>query len=243
MKRLAFLVALALAATTLSGCGVSIVNGSGKMVTETRPVANFTSFVLAGMGDATITQGSVESLVIEAEDNVMPLLKSDVKNGVLTVLLDQKDWKDVVRPTKGVKITLGVKNLNALELAGLGNIDVPALKTTAFTIKISGAGNVRVPKLEATDLTSTLTGVGNTELSGQVTRETVEMSGAGQFSAGNLSCQTAKLTLTGTGNATVWVRDTLDVTIGGAGNVSYYGSPKVTKSVTGLGVLSPMGNK
>lgn len=243
MKRLLLLAILVSAALILSGCGFSIVNGSGRVITQTRNVANFSSFVLDGMGDVTITQGSTESLVIEAEDNVMPLLKSEVKNGVLTVLLDQKDWKDVVRPTKGIKITLGVKNLTGIELSGLGNVDMPALKTTSLTIKVSGTGNVKIGKLEATELVSTLSGLGNTDLSGTVTRETVEMSGAGQFSAGNLSCQTAKLTLTGAGSASVWVRDSLDVTIGGAGNVNYYGSPKVTKSITGLGVLSPMGNK
>lgn len=243
MKRLLLLALLGLASAALPGCGISIVNGSGKLVSEARPVSNFTSFVLAGLGDVSITQGGAESLVIEAEDNVMPLLKSEVKNGTLTILLDQKDWKDVVRPSRGIKIALGVKNLTALELSGIGNIDIPALKTTSFTIKVSGAGNIKVAKLEATDLSSTLSGLGNSDLAGQVTLETVEMSGAGQFSAGNLSCQSAKLTLNGTGNATVWVRDTLDVTIGGAGNVSYYGTPKVTKIINGLGVLSPLGPK
>jgi hypothetical protein len=243
MKRLLLVALLSASMVVLPGCGVSIVNGSGKLVTETRPVSNFSSFVLAGLGDVTITQGATESLVIEAEDNVMPLLKSEVKNGTLTLLLDQKDWKDVVRPTKGVKIALGVKTLTVLELTGVGNIEIPALKTTNFAIKVSGAGNIKVAKLEATNLTSTLSGVGNTDLTGQVISETVEISGAGQFSAANLSCQAAKLTLTGTGNATVWVRDTLDVTIGGAGNVTYYGTPKVTKTITGIGVMSPMGAK
>ena len=238
--RIAVLIAVTV---LLVGCGVTIVNGSGKVITQSRSVANFTSVVLAGLGDVTITQGGTETLTIEAEDNVMPLIKTELKSGTLTISFDQKDWRDVIRPTKAIKFSLGMKNLRSLELSGAGNFDIPNLKTTSLTIKVSGAGNIKIGRLEATELTTSLTGLGNTELDGQVNRQQVEMSGAGQYLAGNLNSQTTKITVTGTGNATVWARDSLDVTIAGAGNVSYYGSPKVTKNITGVGILTPQGNK
>ena len=133
MRAFRIVLVLALITTLLSGCGVTIVNGSGKLVTQSRPVANFTTFTLAGLGDVTITQGTTESLTIEAEDNVMPLLKSEVKLGNLILYLDQKDWKDVVRPTKPIKIALAVKNLSSIDLTGAGNIGAPAFKAATLT--------------------------------------------------------------------------------------------------------------
>jgi hypothetical protein len=41
----------------------------------------------------------------------------------------------------------------------------------------------------------------------------------------------------------VWVDNDLDATISGAGSVNYYGSPAVTKQVSGLGGVSKSGDK
>lgn len=243
MRSLLPILALIVTATLLTGCGVTIVNGSGKSITQARPVANFQYVSLEGLGDISIIQSGTESLTIEAEDNVMPLIKTEVKNGVLTIRFDQKDWKDVIRPTKPVKFALGVKALNGVELSGAGNIQAPSLKTPTFAIKLSGAGTVRFDKLEATELTTSISGLGNVELTGTGGKQTVDISGAGQYLAGNVAGKSAKITLSGGGNATVWATDSLDVTINGAGQVSYFANPKITKSITGLGVLSPLGPK
>jgi hypothetical protein len=243
MRSLPVAVALIVTAALLSGCGVTIVNGSGKSITQSRTVANFQSVSLEGMGDIAIVQGSTESLTIEAEDNVMPLIKTEVKNGVLSIRYDQKDWKDVIRPSKPVRFALGVKTLTGVDISGAGNVVVPSLKSGVLIIKISGAGTVKVDKLEVTELATSVSGLGNVELSGSAAKQTVDLSGAGQYLAGALAGRTAKITLTGGGNATVWVTESLDVTVNGAGQVSYFASPKLTKSITGVGVLSPLGSK
>jgi hypothetical protein len=243
MRSLPVTISLIVIAALLSGCGVTIVNGSGKSITQNRTVANFQYVSLEGLGDIMITQGTTESLTIEAEDNVMALIKTEVKNGTLSIRFDQKNWQDMIRPTKPIKFALGVKTLSGVELSGAGNIQAPTLKTSTLTVKISGAGAVKLDKLEASELSTSVSGLGNVELAGTVPKQTVDLSGAGQYLAGNLAGKTAKVTLSGGGNATVWATDSLDVTINGAGQVSYFASPKLTKSITGLGVLSPLGPK
>jgi hypothetical protein len=243
MRSLLAGIAFVLTAALVSGCGVTIVNGSGKSITQNRTVANFQYVSLEGLGDIAITQSGAETLTIEAEDNVMPLIKTEVKNGILSIRFDQKNWQDVIRPSKPIKFALGVKTLSGVELSGAGNIQAPTLKAGVLAIKISGAGAVKFDKLEATELSTSVSGLGNVELTGAVAKQTVELSGAGQYLAGNVAGRTAKITLSGGGNATVWATDSLDVTINGAGQVSYFASPKITKSITGLGVLSPLGPK
>ena len=220
MRTLIRLVMIALAAVLLAGCGVTIVNGSGKVITESRKVSNFSAVSFSGLGDITISQGSTESLTVEAEDNVMPLIKTEVTNGTCIIRFDTQDWREMVRPTKPIRFNLTLKNLTALDFSGAGNILAASLKTGRLTLEVSGVGNVKLERLEATELATTMTGAANVDIAGQVTKQEVEMSGAGQYSAGNLNSQTAKITVTGVGGATLWARDSLDVTLNGAGSVS-----------------------
>lgn len=227
----------------LSACTINMVTGSGKVITQSKSVAGFSNVVFGGLGELVVVQGSTEGLKIEAEDNIMARIRTDVKNGTLTIGFDRENWQDLVSPTKPIKYTLSVKTLTGLELTGAGNAVIEALKTTNLVLKITGAGDIKIAKLEANSVTTVLGGAGNLDLSGKVTREEATLSGVGNYGAGNLESLTAKITLTGAGGATLWARDALDVTITGVGSAGYYGSPKITKNITGLGVLNSLGNK
>src|SRR5262249_20664375 len=61
------------------------VIGSGKAQTISRPVAGFTQISLEGQGALTIQQTGTDSLTIEADDNILPLLTSEVSNDRLTL--------------------------------------------------------------------------------------------------------------------------------------------------------------
>jgi hypothetical protein len=39
----------------------------------------------------------------------------------------------------------------------------------------------------------------------------------------------------------MWVKDALDITITGSGDVAYYGSPRVTQTMTGFGKVNSLG--
>jgi hypothetical protein len=41
----------------------------------------------------------------------------------------------------------------------------------------------------------------------------------------------------------IWVLDTLDVEISGAGNVEYFGNPEVTRDISGAGKVTSRGDK
>ena len=69
-------------AVLLASCGTA---GTGSVRTESREVRGFSSVQLTGSGEATIQQTGAESLAIEAEENLLPLLTSEVSNGVLTL--------------------------------------------------------------------------------------------------------------------------------------------------------------
>lgn len=235
-------IGFAVVAALFAGCAGNVVLGSGRVTTETRQVSNFDGIALSGFGDLTFTQGDSEALTVEAEDNFMPYLKSEVSNGTLILSVDSSSGRTLT-PTKPIRYTLSVKNLKSIDLSGAGRISSASLKSDQLSLGISGAGSIDISHVEATGLTCRLSGAGNLKVAGQVTSQTVTLSGLGSYDAGDLASQSAKVVVSGAGGAAVWVRDNLDVTISGAGGVNYYGSPQIQQKVTGVGGVKSLGNK
>lgn len=230
----------------LIGCGnlgVNVTRGSGNVKTETRDVSNFHQVALAGFGDLNITQGDSEGLTIEAEDNLLPFITTNVQDGTLTIGVKPGINALSVVPTKQVKYELQVKNLDAVQLSGAGNITAPTLKSENLTLGTSGAGNLNFPQIATQKLSTTLSGAGGLAVGGQAQTQDVALSGFGNYNAGDLQTASTSVNLTGAGNATVWASETLNAQISGAGNISYYGSPQVTQKVSGVGTIKSLGNK
>ena len=91
MMKLMYAGFLVLLITLAAGCvsNVPCVSGSGTIATETRAVGAFQSIDLQGTGNIYVTQGNESSLRVEAEDNLLPYLKTSVTNGVLKVEMNQ----------------------------------------------------------------------------------------------------------------------------------------------------------
>ncbi len=218
---------------------INIEQGSGKVITQSRTVSNFDKVVLSGIGDVTLVQGDHEALQIEAEDNVIPHIKTEVQNGTLNISFDNK----TIIPTKPVKFNLTMKNIHGLDTRGASNITSDQINTDALDLGISGTGNIDLHKLTADSLTTHVSGAGNLTTDGQVNSQKITMSGAGNYNAQDLKSKTSDITISGLGRAVVWVTYTLNVTISGTGGVDYYGNPQVTQQISGLGSLNQKGNK
>lgn len=242
MIRLVILLALGFFAI---GCsvGMNVTRGSGNVVTETRAVSDFHRVALAGVGEMNITQGDTESLTIEADDNLMPLITTKVENGTLTIGLETDRGRISINPSRPIKYTLSVKTLDGIDVSGAGNISAPSLKSDTLTYVGSGAGNLNIPQLETKQLRVTISGAGNASLGGTAETQELTMTGVGNYSAGDLKTTKTAVTVSGVGSATVWATQNLNVSISGAGSVSYYGSPQVTQQTSGIGSVKKLGDK
>ena len=218
------------------------VSGSGNVVSETRKVSGFDAVSVEYPAQVSIKQGNVESLKIEAEDNLMPNLKTEVKNGTLEIFYKKTGDKHV-NPTKPVIITIIAKDLKEVDFSSAGELMIDGLKTDNLEVSLTGAGNLELNDINIKDLSVNLSGAGSVTASGAADNLDVNISGFGDFKGADLHVQTANVTISGAGSATVWVDDTLDVEISGAGSVDYYGSPDVSKQVSGVGGVNHQGNK
>jgi hypothetical protein len=217
-------------------------SGSGKVITQTREVGSFDSVGVGYPAKVLITQGKVESIKIEAEDNLLPDLKTEVKNGTLEIFY--KKTTDVhINPTKPVIITVTVKDLANVEFSSAGELTIEELKTDNLDVELNGAGNLDLKKVNIQNLSVDLSGAGSLTASGTTDNLDVNISGFGDFKGADLHGKTASVNISGAGSATVWVDDKLDAEISGAGSINYYGAAKVTKQINGIGSVNHQGNK
>jgi hypothetical protein len=230
----------------LSACSlpfVSVVRGSGTVITETREVSGFDKIELNGAGQLIITQGTTESLEIRAEDNIMSELTSEVEGDTLVLGYKDQSWRRSFIPTERIIYTLSVTDLTEFTFNGAGDLQIDVLETPSLELTINGAGNIEIDELMADTVIVTIAGTGSVEIAGQAQSQTINIDGAGNYQARDLQTQSATIDVAGLGNSTVWVTETLDVTINGGGSVDYYGSPNVTQDISGLGDVNNLGEK
>jgi hypothetical protein len=231
---------------SLSACSlpfINVVRGSGNVVSESREVSGFDEIRLNGAGRLVITQGDTESLEIEAEDNILPELTSDVSSGTLVLGYQDKFWRRSVIPTEEIQYTLTVTDMTAVTFNGAADLEMDGLNTSEFEITINGAGQVNIDELTANSVSVTINGTGNVTLAGEAMDQSINIDGAGNVRAGDLRTSTTSIEVNGLGNATVWATESLDVTINGGGSLSYYGNPSVTQDINGAGNINNLGEK
>lgn len=195
----------------LFGTGCTV--GSGDRITETRAASEFHEVVLQTSGNVNIAVTGTESVSIEADDNILELLTTEVIDGRLVL-----GSSGPFSTTSPITYTITATELSMVSLGGSGNITVSAVGSNTFQAYVSGSGNI--------------------EPSGKCTSLAVTISGSGNFQGENLTCVTGIVEISGSGNVTVNTEENLEANISGSGSIVYLGEPTVTSSVSGSGEIS-----
>jgi len=225
---------------TVNGGEVRRLEGSNVLVSEERQVSGFNRVDMAGIGFLVIEFGDSEALTIEAEDNLIDYIQTEVVGQELVIKFEEgRNYQ----PTETIRFYLTVVELDELVVSGLSEVELPEIEVTDFTIEISGGGEVDMDRLDAKLFEVNVKGLGSLTIdSGTVVRQEISISGGGRYSARRLESQDADVDISGLGAATVRVSDTLTVNISGGGNVEYYGDPTVDSNISGIGKVERIGN-
>jgi hypothetical protein len=194
-------------------CVQNAVTGSGVSATETREVAPFSAIQLDGAADMDVAIADHTEVVITADDNLLKLIETS-NDGKTLIIREQKN----VEPRSGIHIHLKTPSLDGVTVNGVSNVSMTDLNGPALALNLNGTG--------------TLVG------KGQVDRLSLTVNGAGSASLTDLAAQNASIEVNGAGDASINTAATLNVSIAGAGNVFYKGSPAITQSVAGVGSVT-----
>lgn len=221
---------------------VGAIPGSGSIKSETREPGAFQAVTVDWPADVIVRQGEKTSVQIEADDNLLPQLLTEVSSGRLTIKNREADRNARVNPTQMVKITITVKDLAEIEFAApVGTLVVNEWLAGALRLVLSGGAQIKVSNIQVDSLEGLFSGVGDIQVDGTADQVNLVHSGMGNFNTSNLKCNQATVELSGTGDVTVRVEKVLNAKVTGVGTVLYYGTPRVEKDVQGLGSVKPAG--
>jgi hypothetical protein len=214
------------------------VQGSGKIVKQNRELGHFTALASSVSGNVEIQLGGTESVTIEADDNIQPLIETVIENGTLRI---RPTRRDVSFNTRNMKIVVHARALQRVSVAGSGSIEADNLRGENLQFDIGGSGSLNLRNVASESVAVALGGSGNFKASGNTERLQVSIGGSGEVHAGQLAARDAVVSIGGSGEATVWAKQSLSLSVSGSGDIGYYGDPKLSKSISGSGSIKRLG--
>jgi hypothetical protein len=219
----------------LTACGVSInldgpsVAGSGVVTTETRTVPAFERVDVGGEYDVVVRVGATRSVVIAGDDNLLPLIRTEVREGTLHI-----ESEEDLRPRDGIRIEIGIESLRGIHSGGSSDVAVRDVRSPAFDASVSGSSELSADGAFG-DLSASISGSGEIHMDGTANAIDGQVSGSGELDLLEVRARSARVEVSGSGGATVNVSERLDAHVSGSGDVRYAGRPAVNADVSGSG--------
>lgn len=185
------------------------IQGSGNLVKQKRDVPRFEEVKVGGAFEVEIQAQSEHSLEIEADDNLLSLITTEVRGDRL-IIESEKSFQ-----TKNpVKIRISAENIEVLDISGASRTNLKNLDNEFFRIDLSGASKVTV--------------------AGKTVRFDIDMSGASRVDSSDLQASNVSVEGSGASSADVNVSEILSADLSGATRVKYAGNPNdITKKTSG----------
>lgn len=208
------------------------VQGNGNITKQAREVSNFQGLGLGLPGSVEVRIGNTESVTIESDDNILPLIETVVEDGTLKI---RPARRNLNLDTRNLKVVVIAKKLERISVGGSGSVDAAGLRGGKLSFDVGGSGSMSLRDIEGESVSVSLGGSGNLKASGSADKLKVSIGGSGKVSTGQLATKDVSVSIGGSGQAVVWAKQSLSVSVAGSGDVGYYGEPQVTKSVMGSG--------
>ncbi len=197
------------------------VKGSGVKKTEAREVSNFTGLDISGGFEVVLKQGSTQSVVIEADDNLLRDIITEVRGGELNIYTRNNVW-----PHTKMKAYITFVKLEDIDISGA--VKVFADENLSFDrlgIEGSGASEINF-SADVRNLKADFSGASKLILKGNVNTVFIECSGASKLYLADFNANEVQLDLSGASYAEVSAAEKLIVEASGASDVKYKGEPK-----------------
>jgi hypothetical protein len=240
------LTKILLAAVLVTGAGYTyakpIITASAKANNDVqdRHLSGFNAVDAQGSFDVIITQGSSESVKVDAPADVLDRVVTEVEDHTLKIHNKRhsgSDWNWMGH--KKIVVYVTIRDVNAVGVSGSGDVSFKdGLHAKSLSISVNGSGDV-IGKVETGELACDISGSGNMKLSGRAETSSVQVSGSGDYSGKDVTTSSTSVQVSGSGNASINASSSITAAVSGSGDVRYTGGAShVVKSKSGSGDIS-----
>lgn len=205
--------------------------GEGPAKTETRAVSGFHGVDLQISGDVEVSVAEQFSVEVQAQENLLPLLKTEVENGTLRIYFSES-----VSYSNDVKVKISGPAFDRFSIGGSGSLRVlTPITSDKMDLGIAGSGDIYLPQATLQSAECSIAGSGSINLGGTANLIKSDIAGSGDIKAKDLTVNNLEAEIAGSGSVTANVMQTLKADISGSGDVFYTGQPAVNAHVSGSG--------
>lgn len=204
--------------------------GNGNLITDTRVVTDEFTEISAQEGLMVyVTQEDDFKIEVEADKNIIDLIRTDIKDGKLRVHAE----KNIGQATK--KIFVSLPNVNELRASSGAHLKTEnTIKSNELVVDGSSGAILNVDVISQ-ELEIEASSGANLNVVGTTDSADVDVSSGGNINAKDLQTRTCIADASSGGNVKIQVSKSLMADASSGGNISYAGDPSVEKkkSVSG----------
>jgi hypothetical protein len=206
------------------------VTGNGNVVKEERKVSDFKAVTVNNGINLLLSQGSAEKVVVEADENVIPYIKTEVSGGVLRIGI-----KGNINNTGRINVYVTAKTVNALETGSGASLKTEG-KIQSGDLKISySSGSSVKAEIACTNLEVTASSGSSGVISGSATSVTADGSSGSALVASDLRAEKGDISASSGSAVVVQVTKELKANASSGGNITVTGNPSVRNTDSSSG--------
>jgi hypothetical protein len=230
MKKLSFLfvaLSLTLGSCVMNGWNYGI-SGNGNVVKETRDVTGFTGVHVSSGIDVYLSEGDQYEVVVEADENLIEVIETDLKGDMLVVGTDQVN----IRRAEAKRVHVTLPHLKELKISSAGDCKGQTpFHCGDLRLSISSAGDMSL-EVEADRIVLDISSSVDAKITGKANLLDASLSSAGDLDAYDLEARSVEVNVSSAGDARVFATEEISMSASSAGNIYYRGDPKVVHSST-----------
>lgn len=231
MGTIAKLIVTAILSLLLNSCMFDMgVRGNGNVATENRPVSESFNAIEVSRGlDVFITQGSSESVTVEADENLLNIIETSINNGVLKVTACQN-----ISHAASRKIFVTAKTIQSISASSGSDVTATnQIQTDHLELGTSSGSDLNL-KVQANSISARSSSGSELDLEGSVNNFSATASSGSSIDAEKLIAINSQVKASSGSGITVNTQKKLTAKASSGADVKYIGNPEILDKTDGV---------
>jgi len=228
---LLFILTISMVSCQLDVTQNGSITGNKKVRTEERPIPETYSKLEVQEGITVyLSMNSDEKITVEADENLLKVIKTEIKGGVLKIYSDPN-----IKKAKARNVYISTAHINEIESSsGSSVISENTLINTNMTINSSSGSSIRL-QINTTNLISKSSSGSQIKLNGKTTNLTISASSGSSINAYGLTAKEVVSKASSGSHIEVTATQNLTGKSSSGGSIHYKGNPKHIDKKTSSG--------
>lgn len=231
MSTLIKIIITSILSVSLFSCNINTgVKGNGNITTTTRALEqSFNQIEVSSGLEIYLTQSSIESILVEADENLHDVIITEVTNNILKIYPSKNISSSAVK-----KIFINFKNLEKIKSASGSDVfSTNKINQNALILQAASGSSMHLD-LEIMELDCSTSSGSDLQLQGTTTKFIAKAASGSSLDAKDLHCSNANAQAASGANIRVEASDKLVAKTSSGGHISYFGTPNKINKTKGV---------